>query len=371
MLIVIVVLGVLATVTVFAVRGITQRGQENACATEMDNLQKGQDVSYTLTGGYGDEAALVSNGSLKQQSSMYDVTSDGASYSIAPASGSSCTATSSGDGGSAGGGSPSGNPASGGSVANVADVITYAGFPAESYKAPGSTQVVLLLDGGQNAELEWDFDDYVNANPPMAGVELVLVDIGYDAATNVPIALAENPAAVVAHIGTDEQTVARGIRSVFGHSYPSPADTDFNLESALDYFGEWVFGSNGGTPVEYAGNWGFQVGPSNAANTVVVAGFGSPSDVAEVKGQVQALSANDLPESTRIVYVNYIYPGDGLAMLTDWHIDQLIDAGMDYYWIHHDAQEQLESGYVNHFGPQGGLLRNSSLVAALENVYVG
>ena len=31
LLIVIVILGILATVTVFAVRGITDRGQENAC----------------------------------------------------------------------------------------------------------------------------------------------------------------------------------------------------------------------------------------------------------------------------------------------------------------------------------------------------
>ena len=32
LLIVIVILGILATVTVFAVRGITDRGQDNACA---------------------------------------------------------------------------------------------------------------------------------------------------------------------------------------------------------------------------------------------------------------------------------------------------------------------------------------------------
>ncbi len=34
LLIVIVILGILATVTVFAVRGITEKGEENACQTD-------------------------------------------------------------------------------------------------------------------------------------------------------------------------------------------------------------------------------------------------------------------------------------------------------------------------------------------------
>jgi prepilin-type N-terminal cleavage/methylation domain-containing protein len=38
LLIVIVILGILATVTVFAVRGITDQGQGAACATEVDTL---------------------------------------------------------------------------------------------------------------------------------------------------------------------------------------------------------------------------------------------------------------------------------------------------------------------------------------------
>ena len=39
LLIVIVILGILATVTVFAVRGITERGQENACGVEQRALE--------------------------------------------------------------------------------------------------------------------------------------------------------------------------------------------------------------------------------------------------------------------------------------------------------------------------------------------
>ena len=39
LLIVIVILGILATVTVFAVRGITDQGQKSACATDKETLQ--------------------------------------------------------------------------------------------------------------------------------------------------------------------------------------------------------------------------------------------------------------------------------------------------------------------------------------------
>jgi general secretion pathway protein G len=46
LLIVIVILGILATVTVFAVRGITDRGQENACEVEGRTLQTAIEAYY-------------------------------------------------------------------------------------------------------------------------------------------------------------------------------------------------------------------------------------------------------------------------------------------------------------------------------------
>ncbi|MCB0957373.1 MAG: type II secretion system protein, partial [Ilumatobacter sp.] len=39
LLIVIVILGILATVTVFAVRGITNKGQESACAADKKTIE--------------------------------------------------------------------------------------------------------------------------------------------------------------------------------------------------------------------------------------------------------------------------------------------------------------------------------------------
>ena len=82
LLVVIVVLGVLAAVTVFAVRGITDRGEENACATEFDNLTTAQDIHWTLNRSYADEATLVSSGTIKSESTMYDITVSGDSYQV-------------------------------------------------------------------------------------------------------------------------------------------------------------------------------------------------------------------------------------------------------------------------------------------------
>ena len=46
LLIVIVILGILATVTVFAVRGITDRGQENACNVDQRTLDTSIEAFY-------------------------------------------------------------------------------------------------------------------------------------------------------------------------------------------------------------------------------------------------------------------------------------------------------------------------------------
>jgi prepilin-type N-terminal cleavage/methylation domain-containing protein len=46
LLIVIVILGILATVTVFAVRGITDKGNENACAIEKKTIETAAEAYY-------------------------------------------------------------------------------------------------------------------------------------------------------------------------------------------------------------------------------------------------------------------------------------------------------------------------------------
>jgi prepilin-type N-terminal cleavage/methylation domain-containing protein len=50
LLIVIVILGILATVTVFAVRGITDKGQTNACEVEQRTLDTAIEAYYAVNG---------------------------------------------------------------------------------------------------------------------------------------------------------------------------------------------------------------------------------------------------------------------------------------------------------------------------------
>jgi prepilin-type N-terminal cleavage/methylation domain-containing protein len=83
LLIVIVILGILATVTVFAVRGITDQGKTSACEADQKTLETAveayfaQNGSSTITGGDA-EATLVSQGFLRSASSKFNVSASGA-----------------------------------------------------------------------------------------------------------------------------------------------------------------------------------------------------------------------------------------------------------------------------------------------------
>jgi general secretion pathway protein G len=60
LLIVIVILGILAAVTVFAVRGITDKGQENSCATEKRAIETATEAYFADNGiDAGSMGALV------------------------------------------------------------------------------------------------------------------------------------------------------------------------------------------------------------------------------------------------------------------------------------------------------------------------
>ena len=74
LLIVIVILGILATVTVFAVTGITTRGKDSACKSDLKTIQTAEEAQNANTGDYGTEDELVAGGLLHAVSSNYDVT---------------------------------------------------------------------------------------------------------------------------------------------------------------------------------------------------------------------------------------------------------------------------------------------------------
>ncbi len=92
LLIVIVILGILATVTVFAVRGITDQGQTSACEADQKTLETAAETWFAQFGGTaipgsvttkgvvaGDsaEAALVKVGFLVDESDNFTLNSNG------------------------------------------------------------------------------------------------------------------------------------------------------------------------------------------------------------------------------------------------------------------------------------------------------
>jgi prepilin-type N-terminal cleavage/methylation domain-containing protein len=86
-LIVLVILGILVTVTVFAVRGITDRGEDSACRADTRTVTQAADVymaennvnALPATGAGKDryERTLITAGLLRQVSTYYDLNADG------------------------------------------------------------------------------------------------------------------------------------------------------------------------------------------------------------------------------------------------------------------------------------------------------
>src|SRR2546430_883034 len=75
LLIVIVILGVLSGIVVFAVSGITDRGKASACAAEVKTVQVAGEAYYAKNGSYAaDPTALVTAGFLQGPVGAADVT---------------------------------------------------------------------------------------------------------------------------------------------------------------------------------------------------------------------------------------------------------------------------------------------------------
>ena len=81
LLVVVVIMGVLSTVSVFAVRGITDRGQQSACDSDKRVLEVAVETWFAdeslATSGTLSEQALVDAELLRSVSPLYDVGSDG------------------------------------------------------------------------------------------------------------------------------------------------------------------------------------------------------------------------------------------------------------------------------------------------------
>jgi general secretion pathway protein G len=178
LLIVIVVLGVLATVTVFAVRGITDRGRENAEQVDQRTLATAEEAHIAIHSVYGTETGLVTAGLLRDESEQHDITltSGGLAYTIVPA----------------GGGSPAPPPPPPPPPAPVP--TTVAGFAGESFGS-GSNRIVIISDG---SAMSSDWATFI-AGSPLPTTEVVFLGAGdVDSTADVDAIVATNPTYLVA-----------------------------------------------------------------------------------------------------------------------------------------------------------------------------
>ena len=84
LLVVIVILGVVSAVVVFAIGGIQSQGAKNACASDRAALERAMEGHKAVYGSYATEAALVTAGDLRRVSTMYDVTLTASGYTLSP-----------------------------------------------------------------------------------------------------------------------------------------------------------------------------------------------------------------------------------------------------------------------------------------------
>ncbi len=70
LLIVIVILGILAAIVVFAVGGITDRGNTSACKSDVKTVEVAEEAYFAQNGSYTDIPGLVAANLLKQAPSQ-------------------------------------------------------------------------------------------------------------------------------------------------------------------------------------------------------------------------------------------------------------------------------------------------------------
>lgn len=73
---VIIIIGILAGVGVYALSGVRSSGQEKACDTDLATLRTAAESYYAKAtpSAYGNETALVADGVLAQKSALHDLT---------------------------------------------------------------------------------------------------------------------------------------------------------------------------------------------------------------------------------------------------------------------------------------------------------
>lgn len=161
LLIVIVILGVLSTVTVFAVNGIASRGESAATSADEQTVVRAQEAYYALYSTYGTEAELLAEGLLNRESTTHDITlvDDGEDYTlVAQGAGGTVTTT-------PGPVWPQGQ----------VDQVVFQGMNAEQYG--NGPQVAVLIpgqDSNQSLDMDWGF--FTTTQPAIPGVTMYYID---------------------------------------------------------------------------------------------------------------------------------------------------------------------------------------------------
>lgn len=92
LLLVIVILGILAAIVAFSVRGITDRGEESACKAEVKTVATAEEAYYAKNGSYGTLAQLQSGGFLRAGTPEYVASASATDGSLTMVSGAPCDA---------------------------------------------------------------------------------------------------------------------------------------------------------------------------------------------------------------------------------------------------------------------------------------
>jgi prepilin-type N-terminal cleavage/methylation domain-containing protein len=181
LLVVIVVLGVLATITVFAVRGITDQGSVAAQDSDEHILTVAEEAHLARFNSYADEDTLVTAGLLTSESTQHDIelVSGGDSYSIVPEGTATTTPVTTEPGGSTVTTEPpeptvTTEPTVPSTVPPTAQPTTFAGFSGQSFGS-GANLIVVITD---TSKMHSGFDAFVAAGVPLPTTRLIFLGAG-------------------------------------------------------------------------------------------------------------------------------------------------------------------------------------------------
>ena len=313
LLVVLVTLGVLATIVVFTVRGVTDQAKESACGIEWRVIEVAQESYQAEFGRYTDMAGLVASDNLRMASRSYDVDiSSSGGYVITPTSASTCSSrstsiTTSANGGSGNGGSTTTT------MPNPVGQITYAGMPAQSYGTGGP--VILLLDTGNTAEaIESALDNYAISNPPPAAFTLVVanaaaaIDQGASAAAVAANAIGANPSMTAIVQGTYANPLSDAYFSADAPNWErSGFSPSTGLDAVIGQFETWRLGTAGGTPTTIDGQMALKKANGSPDDTLILAALGS--NATSINNAFFGLTPTALPSDSAVImpFVGFVY----------------------------------------------------------------